>query len=160
MDPAVGFLCIGIGVIVGLLIGILIAAVIFRAAVSMYNSLAGGPSSPSAAPEPSFGLAMGIVFVNWLINMVISIILNVAAIGISGGAPAPGDPPNPVTILLGLISIPISLMVMGGVVSMMLPTTFLRGLLISLCYLVIGIAIACVIGLLIGGLMAVMGGLS
>lgn len=42
-----------------LLVFTVICAVILRAAVALYNKLAGGASSPSSVPEPAFGKAMG-----------------------------------------------------------------------------------------------------
>ena len=53
-------------VVIGVPVGTLIGAVCLRAAVALYNKMAGGPSSPSSVPEPTFGKAMWITFATWL----------------------------------------------------------------------------------------------
>ena len=52
--------------VIGFAVGTLIGAVFLRAAVALYNNLAGGASSPSSVPEPTFGKAMWITFATWL----------------------------------------------------------------------------------------------
>ena len=55
-------------------------------------------------------------------------------------------------ILAQIISFPISLLVMAGITAAFLPTTFSRGFLVALCYLLVIIFIAVVVGLIIGAL--------
>jgi hypothetical protein len=63
-DAAIaGLLC---ALVIGVPVGTPIGAVFLRAAVALYNKLAGGPSSPSSVPEPTFGKAMWITFATWL----------------------------------------------------------------------------------------------
>ena len=78
-----GFLCV---LVVGLLIGTLIGAIILRAAVSLFNKMAGGADSEGAVPEPEFGKAMGITFVTTLVNMVAGFMIGL----VIGGAAAAG----------------------------------------------------------------------
>ena len=68
-----------------LAIGMFIGAIIIRAAVALYNKMAGGASSPSSVPEPAIGKAMWITFVIGLVQMVVGFL-----IGLVTGAGAAG----------------------------------------------------------------------
>ena len=133
------------GLIVGLGIGTMIGAVILRAAISMYNSLAGGVDSPSSVPEPSFGESMGIVFVTYLVNMGAGLALGFA-MG-AGGMAGPGD-----ELKVQLISLPVGLVVMAAMLTAMLPTTFGRALLVAICQIIISLLI---VGVIVAIVMAV-----
>ncbi|HEV3261908.1 MAG TPA: hypothetical protein VG013_33970 [Gemmataceae bacterium] len=115
------FLCLRVFAI---LLGTVIGAVFLRAACAFYNKLAGGKGSPSSVPEPLLGKAMGITFVTALVNAV------------------PG---------FELLSLPVSLLVLAGMISALLPTTFARGLLVALCYLVVGLFVLVVLAILFVG---------
>ena len=123
-----GMLCV---LIFGVVIGTLVGAIILRAACWLFNKFAGGPQAPGAISEPSFGTAMLIVFVATLLNGLISLSLG-GVVSAAGANPQFGQ----------LIGLPVSLLVLAGMTSAMLPTTFGKGLLVAVLYLVIGICIA------------------
>ena len=124
-----------------LAIGTVIGAVILRAAVALYNKLAGGSIS-SSVPEPEFGKAMGITFVSSLIQLVVGFVLGLA--GAAGAAASQADAKT-ANIVVQLISFPISLLVMAGLLTAMLPTTFPRALLVTLCYMLVVVFIVAVL---------------
>jgi hypothetical protein len=127
--------------------GTLIGAVFLRAAVALYNKMAAGASSASSVPEPAFGKAMGITFVTALVPMVGFLIGFV----IGGGAAAAGARGQGVDVVAQLISFPVGLLVMAGMLSLMLPTTFGRAILVTLCYmLVVLLGVLLVVGVLVG----------
>ncbi|MCY3021969.1 MAG: hypothetical protein NTW87_23405 [Planctomycetota bacterium] len=107
---------------VGVLVGLFIGAVILRLACGLV-----------AAPQPTFGRAMVIVFMSWLANVAVSFVVALLA-GVSmaaGGAPGTKG----VSVVLGAL-------VSAAVYSSMIPTTFGKGLLIWLAQLVIAFVIA------------------
>ena len=129
-----------LGLACGVLIATLIGAIILRAAVSAFNKL----SQPeNQVPEPDFGKAMLMAFVAAIVNGVVGF-----GIGIVFGTAlaAANAPPMQVQLIVQAISLPISLLVLAGTITLLLPTSFGRALLISLLYLAIGIAVAIVIG--------------
>jgi hypothetical protein len=115
------FLCVRVFAVA---LGTVIGAAFLRAACAFYNKLAGGKGSPSSVPEPLLGKAMGITFVTALVNAVAG---------------------------FELLSLPVSLLVMAGMNSALLPTTFGRGLLVALCYLLVGLFVVVVLAVLFGG---------
>ena len=119
------FLCFRV---FALALGTVIGAVFLRAACAIYNKLAGGKGSPSSVPKPLFGKAMGITFVTALVNLVAG---------------------------FELLSLPVSLLVMAGMNSALLPTTFARGFLVALCYLLVGLFVVVVLAVIFGGLFLV-----
>jgi hypothetical protein len=138
--PAIGALLCVLGA--GLTIGTLVGAMILRAAVSLYNSLAGGDRSPIAAPEPDFGSAMGITFITSLVQVVVSFGLGLAT-GIGGAAA--GAQVQDIKLIAQLISVPVSVLVMATMLTAMLPTTFPRAILIVMCYWAVGLLVAALI---------------
>lgn len=139
-----GLLCVGV-------LWTLVGAVILRAACALYNKMA---ASGNGVPDPSFGKAMGITLANFVAHMIVNIPLSMA---MGGGQMAPGQPPNAGQIVSGLLALPIGFLVMAGMLTALLPTTFVRALLVSLCYMAIGIAVAIVIGLVVGVVILVFG---
>lgn len=135
--------------LVGLVIGTLIGAIILRAAVALYNSIV-GRSSLSTVPEPAFGKAMGITFLTSLIQLVVRFVLTLA-----GGAAAQGSRTDGGLIALGvgLLAIPVSFLVMAGLLAAMLPTTFPRASLVTLFYFLIAILVVAVVvgGMILAG---------
>jgi hypothetical protein len=132
-------------------VGTLISAVFLRAAVAIYNKLAGGASSPGSVPEPAFGKAMWIIFTTFLAQFVVGALLTAFSTG--GEAVAPGAGEKGVDVVV-LVSFPVSLLIMAAVLSAKLPTTFGRALLVTLCFmlfelLVVGILV--VIALVVFG---------
>jgi hypothetical protein len=106
--------------------GTVIGALFLRAGCLLYNKL---PGSPNSVPIPVFSKAMGITFVTALVNA-------------SGG--------------FGLLSALVSFLVMAAMISALLPTTFTRGLLVSVCYLLVGLLVVVVLGAVFGGLFLVL----
>jgi hypothetical protein len=131
----VGLLC---ALVIGLAIGTLIGAVFLRAAVALYNTMAGGASSPSRVPKPAFGKAMWISFAICLAQFVVGALLTAFSTG--GEAVAPGAGKKGVDVVV-LVSFPVSLLIMAAVLSAKLPTPFGRAILVTLCYLLIVILV-------------------
>ena len=144
-----GVLC---GLLIVLVLGTLIGALVLRAACWLYNKIAGGPNVAAAVPEPDFGKAVAIVFVSMLVNVMVSMALTFA---FGGGFVARNDPSS--QLIQSAISMPISLLVMAGMVTAILPTTFGKGILIALLYLLVAIAIGIVIAVPIVLLMVAAG---
>jgi hypothetical protein len=112
-------------------IGTLVGAVFLRAAIAVYNYLAGGPSSPSSVPEPAFRKALWITFAISVIQLIVGLLI----IGLAkGDGPTAPRMPGPVT---QQVLLPVSLLVMAVTLSVELPTTFGRALLVTLCDLIL-----------------------
>jgi hypothetical protein len=109
--------------------GTVIGALFLRAGCVLHNKLVGGKGSPGSVPEPQLGKAMGIAFVTTLVNAVMG---------------------------FELLSAPVSLLVMAGMCSALLPTTFTRGLLVVLCYLLVGLSVVGALAVGFGGLWLVL----
>lgn len=152
-----------------LLIGIPIAAVLLRASISLANRFlpdTGGQSrmeevavmepagsvdqgnpynSPSVAtavsggviPEPSFGQAYGVCIVQAIAGFVLSFVLGLIVGSLGNDASG--------RMVATVISMLISLPMYAGILMAMLPTSFLRGLLVMLCQFLIGIVIGGII---------------
>src|SRR5262249_15413072 len=122
-----------------------------RAAVSLYNKLAGGASSPSSVPEPTFGKAMWITFATCVAQMVVGLFIG----GVTGaGATAASASEKRGDVALLLISIPVSLFVSAAILSAKLPTIFGRAILLTLCDMLIvifAVAVLVVIAVLVLG---------
>ena len=147
-----GFLC-AMGTF--LVIGTLIGAVILRTACWLYNTFVGGRKTSRSVPEPDFGKAMGIAFVTWLVNVGVSFAIGFV---VGGTAAAMGQARSNAPVAIAqLISIPPSLLVLAGLITAMLPTTFGRALLVALIYVAISLMIAAIIGLIVVGVMLSMG---
>jgi hypothetical protein len=149
-DDVLGvFLCIAVAAIA---LGTLIGAVFLRAACAFYNKLAGGKGSPSSVPEPLLGKAMGITFVSTLVNAAVGFVIGSA---VGAGSTAYGASERGAVITAQLLSLPVSLLVMAGMNAAMLPTTFARGLLVALCYLLVVLFVVVVLAVIFGGLFLV-----
>jgi hypothetical protein len=143
-----GVLC---ALVIGLAIGTLIGAVFLRAAIALYNKMAGGASSPSGVPAPAFGKAMWISFATCVAQLVVGLFIG----GVTGtGATAPGAGDKGVDVVTQLISLSVSLFIMAAILSGKLPTTFGRAILVTLCYLLIVIL---VVGVLVAIALVVFG---
>jgi hypothetical protein len=135
-----GVLCAAGGI---LIVGTLIGAVILRAACSLFNKMAG---QDRAVPEPSFGKALGITVVSMIANMAVGFMVGIV---IGGGGAAAGANPQHVQIISTLVSLPVGFLVMSGMLTLMLPTSFGRGMLVALLQYAISFAIAIAIGLIV-----------
>jgi hypothetical protein len=127
-----GFLC---AQVIGIPMGALIGAVFLRAAVALYNTMAGGALSPGSVPEPAFGKALGITLVGSLVSGVVNFIG--FATGVSKG----------VDLVVLLIAGPVSLLIMAAMLSALLPTTFGRAILVALCYALVAIVVLGALGI-------------
>jgi len=136
---------------IGAAIASLIGAVFLPATCALYNKIAHGPQSPRSVPEPSMSKAMAIMFVVALINEVLAffIALAIAAIGRASGTYQQNT-----ALMAHLFALPISLLVMSGFLSGMLPTSFGRAFIITLLYLLI---VAVVLAIVAGMMVLIMG---
>jgi hypothetical protein len=134
---------------IGLLLATLIGGVLLRAACALYNKFVGGRKTPYSVPEPEMGKAMGIIFVTELVNWILGLAIGFA---IGAGSFAAGLGEMETKIIAQMVSFPFSLLVLAGMSSSMLPTTFGRGLLVALCYLLVVVFVAVVLGVIFGGL--------
>lgn len=116
-----------LGLICGMLIVVpiaaLLGAVILRAACAIFNNLAGLHNS---VPQPGFGKALGICAATMVVNYAVSFLI-AAVFGVA--AAANGKGPTPIA---GLISLPAGFLVMSGMLTAMLPTSFGKSLLLTL----------------------------
>jgi hypothetical protein len=129
-----GLMCGLLALAVALVIGLAIAAVILRAAVSFFNKLAGGADSPEAVPEPGFGKSMGISFVMFLVNLGVSIVFGLVGRAVHA---------HPLAVQA--VSTVVSFLMLGVLLAAMLPTTFGKGVVLSLLNLAVMLAIFIVI---------------
>jgi hypothetical protein len=134
-----------LGLILYVLVMTLITAVILRAAIAFFNAVSGGRHSPSAIPEPSFGKSMGIMLLVMIANAIASIVITMV-MGV--GAATVGGPPAGINFAAQGGSFVVSLLIMSALLTALLPTTFPRGLLLTLCFGVIAILVGIAIGIL------------
>jgi hypothetical protein len=146
---AVGVLLCALGI--GVAVETLIEAVCLRAGVALYNKLAGGASSPGSVPEPALGKAMWITFARILAQVVVGALVG---LGTGPGATATGARDEGVDVVVPLISFSVSLLIMAGMLSARLPTTFGRAVLVTVCYLLV---VLLVVGVLVGITLLVLG---
>jgi len=135
-----------------LALGTVIGAAFLRTACALYNKLAGGKGSPSSVPEPLLGKALGIIFVTTLANAVAGFVIGLL---VGAGSAEAGASERGPAVIAQLLSLPVSLLVMAGMSSALLPTTFARGLLVALCYLLVVLVVVVVLAVLFGGLLLV-----
>jgi len=126
--------------------------VFLRAACALYNKQAGGKGSPDSVPEPLLGKAMGITFVTTLVNAIAGFVIGLL-VG-TGGAVAGASERGP-AVVAQLLSLPVSLLVMAGMNSALLPTTFAWELLVALCYLLVVFFVVVILAVICGGLFLV-----
>jgi hypothetical protein len=126
-----GLLC---ALVVSVAIGTLIGAVFLRAAIALYNKMAGGASSPGSVPEPALGKAMWIIFAASLAQVVVGFLFDFVT---GAGALPVGEGGKGVNVAAELAFLPVSLLITAAVLSAKLPTTFVRAILVTLCYTLI-----------------------
>jgi hypothetical protein len=140
------FLCV---MVFALPLGTVIGAVFLRAACALYNKQAGGKGLPDSVPEPLLGKAMGITFVTTLVNGIAGFVIGLL-VGAGGAAAGSGE--RGPAVMAQLLSLPVSLLVMAGMNSALLPTTFSRGLSVALWYLLVVFFVVAVLAVICGGL--------
>lgn len=114
--------------VIAVAVGALVSAVFLRAAVAPHNKLAGGASSPASVPEPTFGKAMWITFAASVAQFVVGSLIGLAT---GAGATGPGGWGQGVDLVAQFL---VSILILAGVLSAKLPTTFTRAILVTLCY--------------------------
>lgn len=135
-DQAVaGLFC---GLIVGLLIVMIIGATFLRAAITIYNAMLGEATSPKSVPEPDYGSAIGIIFATSVAQGIASILIRVVT---GAGLVATGPDATGRLVVAQLISIAVGLVIMSLLLSRMLPTTFARAVLVTLCYVLVWVLV-------------------
>jgi hypothetical protein len=127
---------------IGLALGTLIGAVLLRAAVALYNKMAGGASSPFGVPEPVFGKAMWISFDICVAQLVVGLFIGVLT---GTGATVPRADEKGVNVDGLLIPVLIGLFIQVAILSAKLPTTFGRAIVVTLCDMLIVMLVAGVI---------------
>jgi hypothetical protein len=148
MDSGVvlgGFLCV---IIVAVAVECLIGAVFLRAACALFNRLTGGKGSPRSVPEPPFGDAVRITFVTTLVRAVVVFLIGYLVV-LAGAAAGSGE--RGPTLAAQLLSLPIDIFVMASMNAALLPTTFTRGLLVALCWLLVLLFVVVVLAVIFGG---------
>lgn len=150
---------------------LLIGAVILRTAVSWANRSIGRPVEPKeyvvededdwgdyplpgekrgsedvaeVIPPPGIGHGMGILFCILIVNGVITFALQ-TAVGGEPGRRRPRGFLEDADFLARLANLPIGFLIAAGLLAAMLPTTFVRGLLVTFFYIVICLGIAAVL---------------
>ena len=112
-------------------LGTMLYAVLLRAAVALYHKMAGGAESPYAVPIPGVAKAMTIVFLAFLVfggTILLDIFFN-----------APLTTRNGWNLSV-LMIVPVSLLVLASLLTALLPTSFGRAVLVTLCFaLIIGV---------------------
>ena len=133
-----------------ILLGLLFTSLVIRTAVSIFNRLAGSPKTPALVPLPSLAKGMLIGFTASVLNVAIY-----ATSAFATGALSTDREPNPqMSFTAWLISSPLSLLVLACLLTGLLPTTFPRALLITLCYVLLAILLTAAIALHIAAIAA------
>jgi hypothetical protein len=139
------FLCV---MVFAIALGTVIGALFLRAACALSNKLADSKGSPRSVPEPQLDKAIGITFVTTLVNAVVGFVIGLL---VGAGTAATGPGGRGPTVIAQLLSLPVSLLVMAGMNSALLPSTFARGLLIAVCYLLVVVFVVVVLAVILGG---------
>ncbi|MEQ8638032.1 hypothetical protein [Gimesia maris] len=121
-NPLAGIVCL---LFVGLPIGALIGAVILRAAVSMFNSLAGGDPVPEPAISKAFGMMILVAISNYAIRFLASLIL---------AGPMGAEVPKYAS---SLAAFPFTFLICSAIFSSGLPTSFKRAMGVAVCHTVV-----------------------
>ena len=132
---SVGFL---IGFVVALIILAVIRGFVIRAAIGVYTWHSG---ITSRVPMPSIGRAIGIAFAASIAGAIagFEVGLNVGFFLTTFGATA-----QTAKLTVQLVTLPISVVTTGLVLSFMLPTTYSKGVHVAICELLLSIIIAAV----------------
>jgi len=143
-----GLICAGVAIFV---VCLLVGTIMLRAACSLFNKLAG---ESKRVPEPGFGKAMGIMLVTLLVNVVVGGVLGLLVL--AGGAAAGADQRS-MQLLINVVSIPIGFLTMAGMLTVMLPTSFGRALLVTLTQYAIMFLVGIIVAIIIVAIAVAMG---
>ncbi len=137
--PLIAFLVIAVVVIV---IGMLVSVAMIMAAVKVYNAIAGGRSSKTRVPEPSFGKALAIALILFVIGLFSRFCGAALAVSIGQATNA-----SIAVVNVGAILINVSFYVINAsaLFTALLPTTFPRAILVAICNTLLLVALAIVI---------------
>jgi hypothetical protein len=86
---------------IGLALGMLIGATFLRTAITLYNKMAGGATSPGSVPEPALGKAMWITLAIFMVQLIAGSLIHLGTSpGTAGAAgkelmPLPSLSPSP-----------------------------------------------------------------
>ena len=135
-------------VVVVLPVYLLLGGALLIGGCALYNRFV-GKDSYERVPEPGLGRAMGIVFVNLLASGATGFLLGLLTAALTDGARRAEDR---WAVLVQLHSIPLGLVITGALLAGMLPTTFARGLLATLCAVLLVAMVVLVLALVVGAL--------
>src|SRR5262245_20193806 len=127
---------------INLIVGSTLGSVILRTAIYLFNEVFGVTDSRDAVPEPTYGEGVGIIFFTMIAYSVAGF---VAAFAIGFGCALAGLEQQQAGLYARIVFMPLALLVVSGMFSSMLPTSFFRALLIAVCYIVIWILIVAAI---------------
>lgn len=122
--------CAGVTILV---VSSILGAVPLRASVAFCNKFAGFASSREI-PEPEVGEAMWILFVTILVNMVLGLL--VLALTGPGAVLTVGRNENSAGATLQLFTLAAGFLVMAGLLTRMLPTTFAQAILVTMVWMI------------------------
>jgi hypothetical protein len=123
-------------------IGTLIGVACLRVAISIYNQLARAVSSADTVPVPEFEKAALITFLTTALQLVGQVIVRQflrTGLTIAGGHRDAVDIVG--NVAFQNLTLPVTALAMALMLTALLPTTFGRALLVSLCYLSIGLLV-------------------
>lgn len=127
----------------GFFIALVVGAIILRAGCWLFNKMAGGEGSPGSVPGPGFGKAILVVLVTGIVQVVAAFVLGSILAG-RGLA------------MINLISLPLSFLVSAGMISALLPTSFVKGLGVAVCEYIMMIVVFAIVFVIFGTIGAVM----
>jgi hypothetical protein len=157
VDVVSGLVNVIAGLLCILVIATPIGAIILRAGCWLYNKLyrkfAGGPDAASPVPDPGFGKAVAIAFVPTLVVCLVNL-LNFILAFLSGSVEAVQELHPAV---LPLVSLPVGFFVLAWMTRIVLPTDFVRGILIALMSLVVAMCVGLLIGVVVMAIVAIAG---
>jgi len=127
---------------ISLIVGSTLGSAILRTAIWLFNSVAGISNSRDAVPEPTYGEGVGIIFVTIIMNTMAGF-GSTFAVGFCCALARIEQ--QDALLYARIASMPLALLVMSGMFSSMLPTSFFRGLAIAIGYIVLWIFIVAAI---------------
>jgi hypothetical protein len=143
--PDAGTICALLGLsVVTVLVVTFIGAVFLRAAVAIYNWLAGGAGPQRGVPTPHFLKAIAISVNTTIVNAGLGFLIGLAMIAGTIDTGPDGEERASIAAFIGFL---VCLVVMAGMLMVMLPTNLAKALFVTLCYmglvalLVIGVAV-------------------
>ena len=145
MPPNAAFGEFLLAAVIALTLAVLIGVAFLRVSIAIYNMLVGGASSPNSVPVPEFERAALITCVTAALQVVVRFMIGRM---IGAGAVVLGVGGKKADVVTLLISLPVSFLIMVLMLTALLPTTFGRALLVTMCYVLL-VIIAIALGLAI-----------